>query len=159
MVLRLMVDVPWLLSGLELTSRVMVTQTSKSLLISAASIMKCIHMTKNNYEWRAIDFESCSICGDNAEALLPTDTPEGMCGDGDEVRCVNCHYPGCIAIDDSMAWVDWVDDGYPAEAANKIEKLEATSKALYALFDKYPHIFADHIDFSNAFNAALEKQE
>jgi hypothetical protein len=65
--------------------------------------------------WQAVDFESCFSCGDDVEAF--TDAPEGLFGDGDEVRCVACHYPGWITVDEEAAYVSWVEDDYVAEAA------------------------------------------
>ena len=81
-------------------------------------------------KWRPLDFDECFACGDDVEVF--TDAPEGLVGDSDEVRCVVCHYPGWISVCDEDAYVGWCEDGYPAEAAQRIEKLEAQIKAFRA---------------------------
>ena len=79
-------------------------------------------------EWREIDFENYFSCGSNVEGF--TDAPEGLWDDSDEVRCVECHYPGWISVCEESCYVMWVEDGYVAEAALRIESLTAQLEAV-----------------------------
>lgn len=60
------------------------------------------------HEWRLCDYETCPLCGDEAEVFTKS-KEVGYFYDGEKARCYSCKHEGSVTTDDGNAYINWND--------------------------------------------------